>query len=261
MRDIFITCYWNYYNDKKLYNIAKNFINRNPNVIVLEGYFYNQDTFLSPSSYKYNLGNFPIFADYIMINKFLNDNLDDKENIRSITLIDIDIILNKKFFRNINECHKKYNEPVILQCYKNCHHYMPDNLLSSEVTISDIYNYKNCINIQGHTGYTWSFNNKLLELINYKFPECFLIGGFDYILSLCVRNNIKEIKKITTNELFLKEINIFYNKIKDSEINYVDNTITHIYNGDVRNRLTPWNYYKDLTLDKIIKYFEKRNIK
>lgn len=170
------------------------------------------------------------FIDYVLINKFLN-----QVRPYAFTYIDNDLILPDNYFKNL----KIDNDtPRIMHGFSVCYEHSDKRRVAPSIIM-------NCVEIGkffGHSGYSWTFNKKMLELIDYKFPEVFLLGGFDYFLANCVKNKyIELIDRSQENDFYLLEW--YHLKFHCAKWSYYPVAIEHIYHGPHLQRLTPFNDY------------------
>jgi hypothetical protein len=162
------------------------------------------------------------FIDYKLINKFIEEIGID--SINTLTVIDIDVEFKNTLFTSIINSHK--NEVPSFITYRSSFQFIDNKIFY--YANSKIYNKKCSIQDNGHTGFLLSFNQKFLK--NYRFPEYFVYGGFDYfitsaILKKCIKGLEEEFRKVPKN--------VYYNFVNEDLIHYYHN----------KERVTPWNLY------------------
>ena len=185
-----------------------------------------------------------------------------------MTLIDCDLIIDDDFFEKIIKRIDLHYEPCVIQGFEKMIHKDINPKRVYGLQYSSIYNFKNNIPRLGQTGFILSFNRPFLELIDFTFPEIFILGSFDYFLYLCLTKRKKKIMSLTTNEFMITEMMSFYEKVVSSNCDYLSHhKIEHEYHGPLKNRgyISRWPIYdvldfKNLDFSLINEYFKIRNI-
>jgi hypothetical protein len=211
MTHYFVTCFWG--SDPLRIKLCQEFCNRYPQVHLLQ----NGNFIKSKSTTIYNLKEG--FQDYRMINEFLKG-----KEVKSLTLIDSDLILKEDFFIKFIEKHDNFKENVPYFLTYRQNYQLNEKIVST--CCSKIYSFKNC-GTEGHTGYVLSFNKFFLD--NYKFNEKFIYGGYDYFLVCSILGKCME--------QFQNE----YKKVPKTKYDYVKTDVIHNFHGI--STPTPWSKY------------------
>lgn len=194
-----------------------NFLKKNPEVVLITNI---KDLGLGRYYYTDKKG----FIDYVLINQYLSEFKPE-----SLTYIDNDLILCEDYFKNL----KIENDvPRIMHGFSFCNEHSDRKRTVPSVVMNCVDNNK----FFGHSGYCWTFNQKMLQLMDYKFPEFFLIGGFDYFLASCIKSNFKKL-------FDHPELIGWYNTFHQAKWSYYPVVIYHLYHGPQADRLTPFDHY------------------
>lgn len=221
----FLACYWG--NDPLRRSLCQDFCNRYPIVHLLQ----RDNQIRSVNTTVYEVTNDDLsegtFIDYKMINRWLKVMSKGKRKIRSLTLLDTDLLLDPNIFKSIIEKHEAYKDknPYFLS-YKKGYELVDGRLY--EGPNSMIYNRIRGIE-GGHTGFMLSFNNHFLDA--YNFSEKFIYGGYDFFLTCAILGKCMNQFK---DEFF---------KVPISDNHYIDTNIIHNYHGSKLDRMTPWDRY------------------
>jgi hypothetical protein len=254
----FITTFFNYCNYQIKELLAQDFMDKYGHIVHLLECVYNNDEPVINHDNKtiYRTHRHAYFIDYIMINQFIKNHND----IETLTLIDSDLELPDNFFTNVIYKHSEYlNVPVAIQCYSNARQLnAPHDVM--QIYPSIIKNNIEKINSQGHSGYVWSFNRHFLQLLqNCMFPECFSIGGFDYILAMALLKRIRVLLTLVDNQQFTNKLIDFYYSIQTAHYDYLDTNIAHYWHGFPGRRYHGmWKLYESINQDVIDDYFHSR---
>ena len=222
MNHVFVTCFWNSTNDPYIHirqKLCQEFVDRYPNVVLLQ----NGNLIKSNNCVNFNVKQ-EGFIDYIMINSFIKT----IKNLKSLTLIDSDLILSSDFFKLIEKCHDKFNIDFPHFVTFRSSSELIDNKVRQGPS-SKIYNIMNDISPNGHTGFVLSFNKKFID--NYKFPETFIHGGFDYFLVNAVLGKC------------MKQFIVKFKAVPKCVYEYIESDVLHQYHGPGELRKTNWNLY------------------
>ncbi len=255
--DYFVSVYFNFCEYDIRTKLTKEFIERYPIVHLIEIAFGNKPFVINHSNTTQVRKKYPGFYTYQVINEFIRSH----NNIKSLTILDSDLLVNSDFFESI--CYKLCDYidiPVAIHGFSYATNVYKDNKITDIPIISMVKNYLENGIINGHTGYSWTFNDKFIELLGSDlFPECFIIGGFDYILALSLLSQYNKLSNLINNQKIKCIISTFYESIKSSEIDYINLPIKHYYHGDPLIRYKGrWDMYKDISPEVIKKYFESR---
>lgn len=229
-----ISVYFNPCNYRSRYKLTKEFIERYPNVILIEVAFGDQKFMFS--DYKnvlcyreYN----PFWVTTKYINKFVKDHIQDLE---SVTFIDSDITVDDDFFDDIKYVFDNSSGPLFLQPYsivENDGHFR--NGMMYDYKINKIYSQQN------HCGLAYSFNLEFIRLV-FPLPEKLILGGYDNVLYLCLfkidrllYNLYSDIRKQDIIEELL-EFRARFNKIKGINYNFLFGTVIEHSHGKKENR-------------------------
>jgi len=238
--DYFITTYFNVQKCNIRKKLALEFSHRYSNVIFLVPSFESSFEVINKIVIKTEaLG----FIDYVLINAFIKSVGD----IKTLTIIDSDLIVPDGFFGLISSNCNSYKTPVCVQGYKTCYELKDSEFIS--YCNSDGYNNSRGFSLRGHSGYIWCYNKLALDIIG-QFPESFTLGGFDYVLCLCLRGEIDKLNALVKNSVIEKDSLSFYHKIEDFNYDYINAEIVHNFHGYQKDRLTDWKKYKDLFIIK-----------
>lgn len=252
----FITSHFNYNSYKSRNRLTTEFLERYPNVLVLEGSYNNEFLFKGE---RYNLSGAG-WATCYMLNNFIKEN---RDTIESLTFIDADVILWPEFFENIVKEHERNaSKPFYLQPYSSVNKREEEGSVNSllyEIVTND------CYSSYFHTGYVYSYNRKLLNILNV-FPESLVLGGYDTVLYyslLKLSGPFKQLILTIDNDAVVKELVAFYNKFILNSVSYgfLNGHITTFEHGRMINRKynSRMGLYKNLSLKVVEDYFSYRN--
>lgn len=254
MTHYFITSHFNFCGYKSRNKLTREFLERYPNVIVLEGSYDNNYLF---NGEKYKLESAG-WATNFMLNIFIRKNWN---SIKSLTFIDADIILYDNFFSLVESAHEENEDTAYFLCpysqVNNREGLGTDLSLLSQIIECD--NYSSYF----HTGYIYSYNKKMLEKIGV-FPESLVIGGFDTVLYYCLLKLVDPFLELLgkiKNRRICDELVNFYNRINGVKFDYLKGRIHTFEHGRMINRRynSRFELYENIN-EKIIKdYFEFRN--
>ena len=243
--DYFITIYFNYFEFKRRYNLTKQFINRYPNVILIE-ISYGCDKFKFKGE---NVLHYREEHSGWVTNKYINKFCEDHKDANSITFIDADIILPNYFFENV--INRMNGE-------KRCIFIQPYHILNREYS-NEITRCKSVDNEKGHTGMIYTYSNKFINLI--KFPECLVLGGFDTLLFQALLKEDRNFNGLCNiiDDSMRDELIIFYKLVYNlCTYDYIDQTIFSYYDGKNKRYNERFLLYKNINQDVIDKYMETR---
>lgn len=228
MENHFVTTYFYYTNENPLRKKFKDeFMTKYPWIHLLEA------------------NGIPGFIDYRLINQWLKTI--DKTNLKSITVLDSDLILQDNFRELVDEALDSGFD-VIHGADQTQE--MLDGQLVERSTAPAMTKFKT-----GFTGFIWSFSKRFLELIDYRFPDQFLLGGLDFFFALLFIKQYPE-------SIFKKylEPESVYNKMyfdffdQTTCLNAVRTTtlchkVIHNFHGSRENRLTDFSKYREIIRD------------
>ena len=210
--DYFISFFWG--TDPIRTKFAQEFCDRYPQVILLQ----NGNIIKTKNTVHFNLLE-EGFIDYKMLNIWLVG-----KDIRTLTLIDSDLILSKDFFDLITEGHR-FGIPSFLT-YKSGYELIDNKIHFASNSM--VYNHRRGIK-EGHTGYVLSFNDEFLKA--YQFDDSFIHGGYDYFLTNAILG--KCMSQFVTN----------FKRVPKTYHNYIETSVIHQFHGPASHRKTPWELY------------------
>lgn len=261
----FLSCYFNYCDYESREKLTREFINRYPNVILIEVAFEDQN-FKFSDCVHYRKEQFDGWATNWALNKFIKDNWNDLE---SVTFIDSDTILEKDFFDDIKHVFNSTDRPLYLQPYSCAQEHINGTFIERSGVMYAYKTYRE-YSCYFHTGLAYSYNRKFLEIVG-SFPEKLSLGSFDQFLYYCLFKLDKHItylyKQIDNNEVITELVNYRrkFNEIKPENFNYLFGNVYTFQHGNKENRgyNTRAYLYRGMTDSnsklKIIKeYFKSR---
>lgn len=170
------------------------------------------------------------FIDYKMINEFIKH----KTDIETLTLIDSDLILPDNFRETVTSSNYDitHNCGTLIEMFNGNELYRIGGIRKDR---------------EGFSGCSFTWSKKFLESIDYKFPENFHLGGFDYLMAkICIQKKEKTyFKKLLGNNFYCENLEDFYDGVVDLNAGTNDLTIVHNYHGPRSERLTNWKYYQE----------------
>ena len=223
----YICTYFNINNNPLRKKLTQEFCDRYPWVILLQACYGEVCDIRSSNCVRYKLTAEKGFLIYMMINDFLK-----KNRVCNLVLIDSDLILENNF-RDKMEAALETSDFVhgFDKSYE-----LIDGALTGEVIPSY---YLNLVG-GGHTGYIYGYSQRFLEKINHTFLDCFLLGGFDYVLArILTGKSLDPFKKF----IFFKHILEFAEKIRGCDYAVLVHRAIHCYHGPRHLRLAPFHIY------------------
>lgn len=227
MKTLYVGTYFNYYNDKNRKKNTLEFCERYPWIHLIQGCYSASDTLPIDNSTVYKVHEVG-FIDYILINRWIGDNVGDY----NLVIIDTDLIMCHTFKSKIEEKLENYD---FVSGFSECHDLLNGKIVGSS---PNFYKYG-----YGHCGYIYGYSNWLLKKM-VKFPEMFLIGGFDWWLACCLTG--KKLPLVCGYEDIFRNV----------KYSYIDCLI--INNVHRNNLLTNFDLYKCLNEKVILSFMKKR---
>lgn len=244
----FVSCY---FNDKKG---AQEFFDKYQNVVCLEAY-EKAPVIVCEKHFTMKVDGIGFHTNKL-VNAFIAKHFDSLE---SITIIDCDLLLTNHFFKSMTLKLNGYKEPVFIQGFSTSNDLVPGCVCA--VNNGMVYN--NYLKREGgnvHTGYILAFNRAFLSKIDFHLPEYLVLGGFDWVLMLCIFKRRDELAKLIDNIDITCQLLDFYDAIHGCAIDHVQGHIYHKAHGSKEVRYNGrWEIYKKLTKEVIQKYFLSRN--
>lgn len=223
--DYFISIYFNPFNYKSRYRLTKEFCQRYPWIHLVEGYYDEPE--INHSNTTLLKKKFKGFLKEELINDFISMN---RDNIRSLTIIDSDLLLFDNFREKVIEkINDTENEPYFIQSFSECEDIRIGSLVPDRQLSCVKYNKDKGV-FGGHTGYIHTFNKKALDII-VEFPEFMVLGGFDTILLYSLMKQRDRLLNLINNKTFKEILNYFYETIKLIKCDYVSGKIYHYFHG------------------------------
>lgn len=248
-----MTVYYNYCNYKRRYELTRDFLATYPNVWVVEVSYTGKFEFNERPNTMQVIMDKPGFVNNMLINYFLEQK---KEDLESLTFIDSDCKLYDGFFNSVETKLSNYiGSPAFIQPYSEI-----ITLFESAGKFCRQNGLINCS--KGRTGIAYTYSKEFLKLIDYKFPEFMLLGGFDTVLYACIMKN-----EVLFNNMLKcfkkkhkKELENFYEKTMNVKTDYIEGQIITYEHGLFENRkyTERFKLYKKLNDEIILTYFQGR---
>lgn len=240
----FITIYFNYYKSKRRYQLMKEFLERYPNVELIEIAYGTDDYVFDRNGLKSREYNVSWHT-----NKYIN--LYYSLHKCDICFIDGDVVLYNNFFQSVQDSLSvKY--PLFIQPFTKLQMVYKDSL--SHIISSRM------IDPAGHTGMIYAYSKEFLRVI--KLPESLVLGSFDTCLYLSLFREVKNFDgycNIIGNEKIVKEIKKFCSLVKDVKYSYIEGHIYSFSDGCNKKYNERLFLYRDINQKVIDKYFLERN--
>jgi hypothetical protein len=237
---MFISCYWNLYNDLFFQKMALKFKKRYPIVNIYEC-LYPGNTSIGLGTNIY-FDTFTGWPSYEIIN---DENLKSND---SVCFIDLTLELPDNFFEDFVKFDRVYGSsgyPVFCAGY-----------IKVKIDNLEIFNAIYSNNINNHTGLIYYFNAFFLK--NNPLPTCLTFGGFDTILYASLFKDLKYLKmlmKAINNGTINDELLKFFNRCENTQVYYIPNTV--IYTKHPGNRMYIQRFFMYNTWSPS-DYFKKR---
>lgn len=250
--DYFITTYFSFYEAQRKRELAIEFVQRYPQIILLQPSTTNDkitkdDKVKKIKTIKTHHKN--IHMQWILFNEFVKS----LKDFNSITLFDADLILPENYFEKLKITN---DEPKIVQGFSR----VTDEIVRiNGVQIIEVPQdsiIKN--NCNGNSGHIWTFNKKAIDKLG-PIPIEFYLGGFDFILANSLLKN-RSIMNIIDDYIYKEIIQQFYNRCNEIQTGYINANIIHKFHGLKQNRRynSRWKIYEELTEENVKSYWESR---
>lgn len=233
----FICTYFNGHNYSIRRRLTQEFCDRYPNIHLIQVAYGDQPFEIeSKNTTRIRIQKFEGFVIWKLVNEYLRANPD----VKSLTLVDSDLILEPLFFVKVGELQdSNITEPTVIHGFRDSYELIKGQLHKGPRSMVANGNGK------GHTGFILSFNKAFLN--SYKFPESFVLGGFDYYLITCLVN-----KKCIISQLE-------HLPLPCGKLIHLETDIIHCCHGKKTDRLTPWKLYPNPTEQQVDEYFKRRS--
>ena len=255
----FVSVYFNYTNDPRREQLAKEFVERYPKVIILEvAYGDTPYKINAPFTIKYRYPRFNGFLNNLLINDFART----RDDIESLTVIDCDLILQPYFFETVKlvvEAHG--DKPTFIQPFSKAEELSLNPMVKVPpmVSSSRAHHDHQPFTSLLHTGYIYTYNKAAIDLL-FPLPECFILGAYDTFLHLALHHNKSAFDELMPKSL-KDEMIAFYDKVQKLEFDYMTGTVYHNAHGNKQRRYHGrLGLYDNLTKEQLEYYFKIRDM-
>jgi hypothetical protein len=240
-----LVSYFNYNGNKSREKNIYSFVEKNSNskikIVIIEGIYNdcNQLKDLKSQVFlhlKYNVKH-PVSLQDNLINVGIKKLPTDWQYL---AWIDSDVIFNNKDWAD--NILKELQDKDIVHCFKEADFLNQDGSISNFTFLSECYTQMNNIkyldmNQRNHCGFAWALKKSFYEQIKEIFDYS-IIGSNDVVINLIALK--KPLQDYFLNSAYSQEyINLvteYYNRKKEIKLTYVENKITHLWHGDIKNR-------------------------
>jgi hypothetical protein len=240
-----LVSYFNYNSNKSREKNIYSFIEKNSNskakIVIIEGIYNNLNELKDLNSQvflhlKYKIKH-PISLQDNLINVGIKKLPEDWEYL---AWVDSDVIFNNENWTD--NILKQLQNNDIVHCFKEADFLNQDGTPANFKFLSECYTHINNFKYldmsqRHHCGFAWAFKKSFYKQIKEIFDYS-IIGSNDVVMNFVILK--KSLEDYFLNSGYSKEyidlVTEYYNRKKEIKFTYIDNKITHLWHGEIKNR-------------------------